>query len=269
MQVTQATSRLAHTFIEVAGCRTSCWRGGEGRPLLFLHGSQGVPHPLPFMETFASRFDVIAPEHPGFGESGTPPWLKTIHDLAYFYLDFLEALGLKRVHVVGQALGGWIAAEMTVRCTARISSLVLAGAPGLQLPNARTLDVFGMSNADVAENLFHDPELARDAREHASRSDTHPTAGKNRDTLALVASDPHFHDPSLHQWLHRIDVPTLIVWGAQDKAVPPAIGDAYASLIPGARMVRLQRCGHLPHIEQAEQYVRLLTDFFNQPRRNA
>lgn len=111
-------------------------RGGEGAPLVVLHGASGAMW-LPFMDKLMRRFDVIAPEHPGFGESDTPDWLDTIHDIAYFYLDFLAELKLDGVHLVGPSLGGWIAAELAVRSTARLASLTLADAAGLYVPASR------------------------------------------------------------------------------------------------------------------------------------
>ena len=121
-------------FIEVDGCRISLRRGGSGEPLLYLHGANGVPAVLPFMEKLAERFDVLVPEHPGFGASGEPEWLENIHDLAYFYLDVLESLDLRGVHLVGSSLGGWLALEMAVRDASRLKSLLLVGPAGISVP---------------------------------------------------------------------------------------------------------------------------------------
>src|SRR5256885_9893645 len=100
-------------------------RAGKGAPLVFLHGASGAPVVLPFMETLAARFDVIVPDHPGYGQSDEPEWLENIHDVGYFYLDFLAALKLERAVIVGSSMGGWMAMEMAVRNTPRIGSLVL------------------------------------------------------------------------------------------------------------------------------------------------
>jgi pimeloyl-ACP methyl ester carboxylesterase len=96
--------------IAIGDCRIRLMRGGAGAPLLFLHGGGGVGIWLPSMARLAKKFEVIAPEHPGFGDSDTPAWLDTIGDLANFYLDFLDQLDLRGVHLVGSSLGGWIAA---------------------------------------------------------------------------------------------------------------------------------------------------------------
>ena len=112
-------------FVDVDGCRISLRRGGSGPPLLFLHGASGAPAILPFMEKLAQRFEVLVPEHPGYGLSDEPAWLDNIHDVAYFYLDFLKSLNLQKTILIGSSLGGWIAMEMAVRDTSRIKSLVL------------------------------------------------------------------------------------------------------------------------------------------------
>src|SRR5438067_388757 len=105
--------------ITIDGCRIRLMRGGTGSPLLVLHGAGGGGAWLPFMDQLAQNFDVLVPEHPGFGDSDTPEWLDNIPDLANFYLDFLRELNLNSVHLVGLSLGGWIAAELAVRNTSR------------------------------------------------------------------------------------------------------------------------------------------------------
>src|SRR6187551_1603924 len=98
--------------IEINGCKVSLRRGGSGVPLLYLHGTDGLAEWPAMLDTLAERFDVIAPDHPGFGASDVPPWIDDVSDVAYLYLDAIEKLGLSRLHVVGQSLGGWIALEM-------------------------------------------------------------------------------------------------------------------------------------------------------------
>ena len=105
---------MAHeeTFETVTGCRIRIMRKGQGQPLLFLHGASGAANWLPFMDMLAQHYDVIVPEHPGFGGSDTPEWLDNVGDLAHFYRDLIDHLGLSAVHLVGTSLGGWIAAEL-------------------------------------------------------------------------------------------------------------------------------------------------------------
>src|SRR6202167_4761506 len=116
------------TMVDCRGCRLLLRRAGAGAPLLFLHGANGFPAWLPFFETLSDRFEVLAPDHPSFGRSTTPAWLDEVGDLAYFYLDLLDTLGLDGFHVVGHSLGGWIALELAIRSTARVKTLTLIDA---------------------------------------------------------------------------------------------------------------------------------------------
>jgi pimeloyl-ACP methyl ester carboxylesterase len=135
---------MAHTeeMITAAGAQIRLLRGGPAKgadsaqPLVFLHGAGGHTGWMGFLDELARDHAVYAPEHPGFGRSDDPPWLDEIGDLAYFYLDFLETLGLDRVHLVGTSFGGWIAAELAVRNQARLASLTLVGAAAFPTPRA-------------------------------------------------------------------------------------------------------------------------------------
>ena len=146
--------------ISIRDCRIRLMRGGAGAPLLFLHGGGGVGIWLPCMAQLAKKFDVIAPEHPGFGDSDTPAWLDTIGDLANFYLDFLDQLDLSGVHLVGSSLGGWIAAELAVRNATRLASLTLIGAAGIHVKDVPQVDSFLSSEEQRIRDLFYDQLLA-------------------------------------------------------------------------------------------------------------
>src|SRR5215468_9281139 len=126
--------------IAIRDCRIRVMRGGAGPPLLFLHGGGGVGIWLPCMARLAKKFDVIAPEHPGFGASDTPAWLDTIADLANFYLDLIDQLDLAEIDLVGHDLGGWIAAELAVRNPRRLASLTLVAAAGIHVPGVAQVD---------------------------------------------------------------------------------------------------------------------------------
>src|SRR5712692_2430609 len=151
---------FTESFIELDGCRTHLRRGGAGAPLLYLHGASGAPAVMPFMEKLAARFDVLVPEHPGYGLSEEPEWLENIHDVAYFYLDFLNQLKLKDVTLVGSSMGGWIAMEMAVRDSSRIASLVLVAPAGIGAPGVEPADIFLMPPEEVVRNLFFAQKLA-------------------------------------------------------------------------------------------------------------
>jgi pimeloyl-ACP methyl ester carboxylesterase len=242
------------TEVAVRGCRVRLMRGGAGSPLFILHGAGGAAW-LPFMQALATQFEVIAPEHPGFGESATPDWLDNVHDLAYFYLDTLQQLKLDGVHLVGLSLGGWIAAELAVRSTHRLASLTLAGAAGLYVDGVEQMDPFLRTEEQRLRDCIFDQKKADEIVARALRPEMEDMALRNRATVAKLSWQPRSHDPHLRKWLHRIDVPTLLVWGEHDRMFPIAHGRAYQELIPAAKLVVVPKCGHLPQIEQPERFT--------------
>ena len=248
-------------IMPVRECRIRIMRGGHGAPMLILHGAGGAGTWLPYMASLAARFEVIVPEHPGFGQSDTPAWLDTVHDLANFYLDVLQTLDLRAVHLVGESLGGWVAAELAVRNTSRLASLTLVGAAGLYVEGVSQVDTFLANDEQRMRDLFFDQKLAQEAIARAAQPEAHDAALKNRTTTARLVWQPRSHDPHLRKWLHRIDVPTLLIWGEHDRLFPKEHAFAYQRLIPGAKTVIVPQCGHLPQIERPDQVVAALEEF--------
>jgi pimeloyl-ACP methyl ester carboxylesterase len=252
---------VRHSTEKVAGCNVSVRRGGASQPLLYLHGAGGGSRWLPFMEALSRNFEVIVPEHPGFGPSDTPEWLDNVGDLAYFYLDFIEQLGLEQVHLVGTSLGGWIAAEIAVRNQSRLHSLTLVAAAGIHVAGVPKGDIFLWSRQNLARNLFCNQELAEAMLRLELSPEEMDFQIKNQLTMAKLAWQPRMHNPHLVKWLHRITVPTLIVWGAEDKVIPAQYGPAFRDLIPNAKLEVLPQCGHLPQIEKTAEFVSVVTRF--------
>jgi pimeloyl-ACP methyl ester carboxylesterase len=254
-------------MIEVRGTRIRMLRGGSGPSLIFLHGASGHVGWLPFLAELAQRFDVLAPEHPGFGASDDPPWLDRPADLAYFHLDLMAALGLDRVHLIGTSLGGWIAAELAIRDTRRLASLTLVCAVGITADGRPIDDVFRMTPEENALRFYHDPARVQ-ARIAALATADARLMARNRSTVVRLGY-PRFENPDLSKWLHRIDVPTLLVWGEHDRLVPPVFGEAYRRLVPGAELVVLPGAGHAPFEEQKDAFLAAFTDFLAAHHRHA
>ena len=252
---------LTKTTIETSGCQTTLRRGGSGPTLLYLHGAGGSGNVLAFAEKLAEQFDVILPDHPGFGESDLPLWLDNIHDAAYFYLDFLSKLNLRDVHIVGSSLGGWIALEIAVRSTERLKSLVLSGAAGLNSKEARRGDIFMWEPPQRIRNMIVDQALADKLLSVKPSEEQAAIAVKNEFATARLAWEPRFFDPHLHKWLHRIDVPVQIVWGDTDRVFPLPFGENLHRHIPGSALTIIPKCGHLPHVEQPDRFKSIITSF--------
>jgi len=249
--------------LELRGCRIALRRAGSGRPLLILHGAGGAEEWLTCIADLAARHDVILPEHPGFGASEMPEWLDTISDLANFYLEFLDRLGLMEVELVGHDLGGWIAAELAVRNTRRLASLTLVGAAGIHVKGVAQLDPFLCNDEQRIRDLFHEPARADATLERLRRPEHEDVVLKNQTTTARLVWQPRGYDPHLAKWLHRIDVPTLLVWGAHDRHFPPDYALAFHKLIPGAKLAIIPDCGHLPHVEQRGAFLVALDNFLH------
>jgi len=250
--------KFSDDFVTVNGCRTHLRRGGKGKPLLYLHGASGAPVILPFMEKLAERFDVLVPEHPGYGQSDEPEWLENIHDVAYFYLDFLKQLDLKEVVLVGTSMGGWTAMEIAVRSTARLSQVVLVSPAGIAAPNVKVADIFLMAPEEVVRAIYHDASIAEKLLAVPPTPEAIDLGLKNRHTTARLAWEPRFHDPHLPKWLHRIDVPVKVVWGDKDRIIPVGFVDEYRKLLPKAQFHIMQNAGHLPQVEKPDEFVAIV-----------
>jgi pimeloyl-ACP methyl ester carboxylesterase len=249
-------------MIAVSGAQIRVLRGGpaDAPPLVFLHGAGGHTGWMAVLDELARDHAVYAPEHPGFGRSDDPPWLDEIGDLAYFYLDFLETLGLDRVHLVGTSFGGWIATELAVRNQARLATLTLVGAVGITADGKPVDDLFRLSTEENLRRFYADP--ARAARRLADMAGIDmAVAARNRATVQRLAYRPRYHNPGLAKWLHRITVPTLLIWGDKDGLVPVHFGEAYRALIPGSRLVVLDNAGHAPFDEQKDAFLAAFRDF--------
>lgn len=250
--------KFSQSFIEVDGCKVNLRRGGSGQPLLYLHGASGAPAIMPFMEKLAERFDVLVPEHPGYGMSEEPQWLENIHDVAYFYLDFLKKLDLRKTVIVGSSMGGWMAMEIAVRDTSRLASLVLVSPAGISAPGVQPADIFLLSNEDLVSRLFFDQRLAQARLAEPVTPEAIDIGLKNKHTTARLAWEPRLHDPFLPKWLHRIDVPVKIIWGKEDRILPVGFTNEYKRLFPKAQMHLIDGAGHLPQAEKPDLFVDLV-----------
>jgi pimeloyl-ACP methyl ester carboxylesterase len=254
--MTEATGPSAET-LSVCGIDLEIMRCGAGRPILLLHGFQHLDPKSRFVDLLGRRARIIAPSHPGFGGSPRPDGFETIYDLVHLYLGLLEALPDEKVTLLGFSFGGWLAAEIAVKCGHRLEKLILVDALGIKLGDRETadiLDVFNTHPDEVRRRSWHDP--ARSAPDYNAMSDDEiAVRARNWDALCLYGWHPYMYNPQLKRWLARITVPTLVVWGASDRIVTPAYGRAFGALIPGSRFALIEAAGHHPEIEQPQSLV--------------
>jgi pimeloyl-ACP methyl ester carboxylesterase len=241
----------------VNGLRIEVLEGGEGRPLLFLHPGIGIDAKAPVLDALAAKAWLIVPSHPGFGTSELAPTMTTVEDLSYFYLDLMDALELRDAVVVGVGLGAWIAAATAAKSTARMSHLVLANPIGIKVGDRETrdiVDIFALLEPEFNKLAYCDPTFGVRDYKNLPDADVIATA-RNRESLARFAWQPYMHDPKLKSRLHRVRIPTLVLWGKQDGIISESYGRAFAAAIPGARFELIDKAGHFPHIEQPQLFA--------------
>lgn len=246
---------VAEKVIEVRGSEVRLLAGGEGEgvPVLYLHGEDDVGASSPFFEALSTTFAVVRPDLPGFNGSAGRAGGARVHDLAFFTLDVMDALGLDRVSVFGTGLGGWLAADLATIEPRRVERLVLVAAFGLRPSEGHGGDIFLLDPVEEARILYHEPSAVDVAVEAARRlaedPDAHARYLRNRAALAHLAWNPYLHDPRLEERLHRVAASTLVVWGEEDRVVPPLTARRYGAAIASARVAVIPGTGHLPHLE--------------------
>jgi pimeloyl-ACP methyl ester carboxylesterase len=240
------------------------YEGGQGRPLVFLHGAGGVEADLGFLDALAACFHVYAPLVPGYGDSEECPELRDMLDFTLHTWDVIEALGVEDPLLVGFSMGGMIAGEMAALAPNDVSRLALIAPAGLWLDSHPIPDFFAMMPYDLPNVLFYDEE-----------------AGAKAMTAGMDLGDPKFLQAFLVQnarqlgaagkilfpiperglasRLYRIRAKTLLIWGESDKLIPPVYAQAFQENIPGADLVMIPQAGHLVAFEKPAEVVRALS----------
>jgi pimeloyl-ACP methyl ester carboxylesterase len=258
--------------------QVSLYEAGEGPPLLYLHGladvHTAVADWLPAHRALAGHRHLLAPAHPGCAGSSGLGDVDSLEDLVFHYLDLLDALGLERVDVVGNCLGGWIAAELAIRRADRLRRLVLVDAAGLYVAGAPIGDVFmlaqrrdGADISDLRGLLFASPDTPVGLELYPDHRLDTPSEVLRYQALSFAGrigwSPPYLYDRKLRSHLRRIGCPTLVLWGREDRLVPLAHGEAYAGDIPHARLHVLDGMGHSPLLEAPDAAVAAILGFLD------
>jgi pimeloyl-ACP methyl ester carboxylesterase len=250
------------------GARVRVLESGKGAPLVFLHGAGGLFAENPFLDELAARYRVYAPELPGYGESLGEELLEDMLDFALHGWDVVAALGLERPHLVGHSMGGMIAAEMAAIAPHDLAKLVLVGATGLWLPEHPIPDLFALLPHEYAQLLFHDPmrgvalltggldftNLEVLAEFYIANSRRMATAGK------ILFPIPNRR---VSKRLYRVTAETLVLWGKQDRLIPPVYGEAWRKLIPGAHLAQIDDAGHMLPYEQPTAFASVVASFLD------
>jgi pimeloyl-ACP methyl ester carboxylesterase len=249
-------------LVEIQGLKLELVVKGTGAPLLFLHGMDGIEGCSRIIDLLARNFTVYAPSHPGFGASELPRAFSTIDDLAYFYLDLLDHFDLEDVTVVGFSLGGWIATEILVKDASRVSRLVLGAPLGLRTADRRTMhvtDLFMLDPKQVDATLQVTPAKKVDFA--ALPEPMLERMARNAEAVCLFGWSPYLYNPKLHLRLHRIKVPTVLLWGEDDRLAPLDYAKSFTARLSQARLETLTACGHRIYVDRPEAAATRIVNF--------
>ena len=234
---------------------------GAGRPFLLLHGGAGAQSVDGFADLLAAQEParVLVPTHPGFGGTPRPAGLDGIPALARLYVRLLDDLGLSGVTVIGNSIGGWIAAEIALLGSPRVSGVVLVGAAGLAIADHPIADFFSLTMDQVTDLSYYRPDAFRLDLDRLP-SQQKAVMAANRAALEVYAGRA-MTDSGLLDRLPSVTVPVLAIWGEADRIIPAEHGRAYAKAIPGARFLLLPEAGHLPQLETPDRLLAAVLDF--------
>ncbi len=234
----------------------------EGTAVLMLHGGAGPRTMAGFSAATAEHAYVITPTHPGFDGTPRPEWADSIADLATVYLDLLDALDLRTVMVIGNSVGGWIAAEMALRDNHhRLGALVLLNAVGIHAhkPENRVLDVRTMNPVEISKLSFADAAFRPDFSSFTDEQ--RAAAAANQKTLAVYGGAHFTFDPKLRARLRRISVPALVVWGEEDGIARLEYGRGYARAFADGHFAPIPGAGHFPQVERSAATLAAISEF--------
>jgi pimeloyl-ACP methyl ester carboxylesterase len=246
--------------VGVAGVSLHLAQAGSGRPLLVLHHDIGSPAQLPLYDALARHYAVLLPHHPGYGRSERPPWLRSVRDVAIMYQALLAELGVSGHSLLGLGFGGWIAAEMATMAPSDLRRLALVGAMGLKPPQGDILDQALLSYIDYVRAGFHDPR-AFERVFGGVTTDQLVDWDICREMSFRIAWKPYMYSQALPHLLGAVRAPALVVWGDDDRIVPPSAGERYRDLLPQARLEIVPSCGHYVDMEQPDALAALIDAF--------
>jgi pimeloyl-ACP methyl ester carboxylesterase len=243
----------------INGIKTVLLTAGSGQPVVFFHGA-GTFHGFDFALPWAERYRVIIPYHPGWGESGDAPEMTAIEDYMLHYLDLFDQLGIDQMHLAGISMGGRLAATFAIEHGHRVRKLVLIAPAGLVVPEHPMPDLSKIPPAEINRYLVEDlsilePHLPKGPDPAFAAARERERTGMGR----MVAAG--LFGPWLPRWLHRVKMPTMIVWGEKDRLIPIGQADTWLKLIPHAKLMRVAGVGHLP-MDEDPQVVPAIANFF-------
>jgi pimeloyl-ACP methyl ester carboxylesterase len=235
------------------------YRAGKGEPLLWLHGAGGVRGWTPDFAALAESYDLIVPIHPGWNDTPGLEDIDDVHDMAFYLQDLVDALGLGRFNLGGHSIGGMFAAELAAARPDLVKKLVLAAPAGLWMDETPVTDFFTLMPNELPGVLFGDPANPAIAEIFKPPANEDELAEMMYLQLANFSATGKFMwpipDRGLKKRLHRITAPTLIIWGDQDRLIPPAYGELFQSRIEKSQLATIPGAGHMAPLENTAAFA--------------
>jgi pimeloyl-ACP methyl ester carboxylesterase len=258
--MTTSSPSATETYSEVAGLKVRILHEGSGEPVLVLHHDTGNTGWMPFHEELAKSFHAYVPDLPGYGGSDRPEWARNVRDYAALTSQLLDKLGLEKAPIVGLGYGGWIAAELATFNQSQISRLILVGAMGIQPRMGEIMDQFMVGYDDYVRAGFSTPEAFAKVFSEDPPQPLIDFWDFSREMTARITWKPYMFNQQLPHLLKEVRVPTLVVWGRDDKVVPLDCGQQYADTMPNAKLHVVENAGHLVDLEQPAELARLVKE---------
>lgn len=271
---------MQENYIDVNGLRTRYASAGERGPaLILLHGlGASLESWWCNIDALGQHFRVIAPDIVYFGKSAKPEREPDHIGFVEFTLNLMDALGIERAVLVGNSMGGAIAAKTAMMYPSRVRGLVLVNAAGFGQEVAWWLRLRSIFDARPQgtpppwlvrvglRQIFDDPDrVSNDVIQKLVAVDRDPDAQKSYRRVLTLGVNWRGLKPEMLREIrdaaHEISVPTLIVWGKQDRVVPVHHAKVAHSKIPHARLHLFDNCGHTPQLEYPNEFNALIRDF--------
>jgi pimeloyl-ACP methyl ester carboxylesterase len=237
---------------KVNGVETVLYEGGKGKePLMFLHGG-GTFHGFEFVSAWTDKFRVLHPYHPGYGESGDDPEMNELQDYVLHYDALLDLLKIEKINLVGFSLGGWIAAKFAIAYPNRVKKLALVGPAGFRDKDHPTADILGLPGEQLPGMLVSNFDVIKKwLPEGPPPMDFIAARYRESTTFARLFWERPW-DAKLPRYLHRVTMPTLILWGDEDRIVPVEQHKHWKKFLPKADIKIIKGAGHLVLDEKPE-----------------
>jgi len=243
-------SKFVREELRINGIKTVVHTTGKGEPLVLFHGA-GTVDGFDFAEAWADKFRVIVPYHPGFGESGDDPAITDAHDYVMHYLELFDALRIGTMNLIGISMGGYLAAKFASEHGHRINKLVLIAPYGLEVPEHPAVDIIAMPGEEIVPMLVSNFDALKKSLPEKPDMDFIGARYREATSFARLFWERPM-DFKLPRHLHRVKMPTLIVWGDEDKLIPVQQAQAWRKLIPNSEVMIVKGAGHIVHLDKPE-----------------